>query len=67
MGKYFLFAIAMAAFLLTGCSTTCDWSGGARNGTSSSLVDYLYPEGQEPPDVEQTIPYLVLPLRAWMT
>jgi rhombotail lipoprotein len=63
MGKYFLFVIAMAAFLLTGCSTMWDWSGGARSGTSSSLVDYLYPDGQEPPDVEQTIPYLELPLR----
>ena len=63
MGKYFLFAIAMVAFLLTGCSTMWDWSGGARSGTSSSLVDYLYPDGQEPPDVEQTIPYFELPLR----
>ena len=63
MGKYFLFAIAMVAFMLTGCSTMWNWSGGARSGASSSLVDYLYPDGQEPPGVEQTIPYLELPLR----
>lgn len=63
MGKYFLLAIAWVALLLTGCSTMWDWSGGARSGASSSLVDYLYPDGQEPPDVEQTIPYLELPLR----
>ena len=63
MGKYFLLAIAWVALLLTGCSTMWNWSGGARSGTSSSLVDYLYPDGQEPPDVEQTIPYLELPLR----
>ena len=63
MGKYFLFAIAWVALLLAGCSTMWDWSGGARSGASSSLVDYLYPDGQEPPDVEQTIPYLELPLR----
>lgn len=63
MGKYFLLAIAWVALLLTGCSTMWDWSGGARSGASSSLVDYLYPDGQKPPDVEQTIPYLELPLR----
>jgi rhombotail lipoprotein len=63
MGKYFLIAIAWVALLLTGCSTMWNWSGGARSGASSSLVDYLYPDGQEPPDVEQTIPYLELPLR----
>ena len=51
MGKYFLFAIAWVALLLAGCSTMWDWSGGARSGASSSLVDYLYPDGQEPPDV----------------
>ena len=63
MGKYFLFAIAWVALLLAGCSSIWDWSGGALSGASSSLVDYLYPDGQEPPDVEQTIPYLELPLR----
>src|SRR5210317_228670 len=63
MGKYFLFAIAWVALLLAGCSTMWNWSGGARSGASSSLVDYLYPDGQEPPDVEQSIPYLELPLR----
>ena len=63
MGKYFLFAIAWVALLLAGCSTMWNWSGGARSGASSSLVDYLYPDGQEPPDIEQTIPYLELPLR----
>jgi rhombotail lipoprotein len=55
--------IALIALMLTGCSTMWNWSGGARIGTSSSLVDYLYPDGQEPPDVEPTIPYLELPLR----
>lgn len=63
MGKYILFAIVMVALFLTGCSTMWNWSGGARSGASSSLVDYLYPDGEEPPDVEQTIPFLELPLR----
>ena len=63
MSKNTLIAIALIALTLTGCSTMWNWSGGARIGASSSLVDYLYPDGQEPPDVEQTIPYLELPLR----
>ena len=34
-----------------------------RQGVSSSLVDYLYPKGEIPPEVDQTIPTLNLPLR----
>lgn len=63
MSKKILFAIVSSTVLLSGCSTLWDWSGGARNGTSSSLVDYLYPNGEVPPDVQNTIPYLELPLR----
>lgn len=33
-----------------------------RRGVSSSLVDYLYPEGQVPPKYEETTPHLRLPL-----
>ena len=49
--------------LLAGCSAMWNWSGGHRQGTSSSLVDYLYPDGEVPPAVSQTIPHLALPLR----
>jgi len=63
MSKTPLFALVSVALLLSGCSTLWDWSGGHRNGTSSSLVDYLYPDGEVPPDVQDTIPYLELPLR----
>lgn len=63
MSKKILFAIAFTALCLTGCSTLWDWSGGHRNGTSSSLVDYLYPKGEIPPDVQDTVPHLELPLR----
>lgn len=63
MSKITLIAIALIALLLTGCSTMWNWSGSARSGTSSSLVDYLYPDGQVPPDIQETIPYLELPLR----
>lgn len=37
--------------------------GEARTGASSSLVDYLYPEGEVPPGFEAQIPQLNLPLR----
>jgi len=63
MSKITLMAIALIALLLTGCSTMWNWSGSARSGASSSLVDYLYPDGQVPPDIQETIPYLELPLR----
>jgi len=45
MSNKFLIALVSAAVLMTGCSTLWNWSGGHRNGTSSSLVDYLYPDG----------------------
>ena len=35
----------------------------ARQGVSSSLVDYLYPNGQIPPEYDKNIPNLHLPLR----
>jgi rhombotail lipoprotein len=63
MCKYILISVVLVVSLLTGCSSMWNWSGAARSGASSSLVDYLYPDGQEPPDFEQTIPYLELPLR----
>jgi len=63
MSTKVLFLIAFSALFLSGCSTLWDWSGGTRNGTSSSLVDYLYPDGAIPPDVQDSIPYLKLPLR----
>lgn len=36
---------------------------GTRSGASSSLVDYLYPDGQIPPAVPGSLPYLELPVR----
>lgn len=49
---------------------SCSWmfggpeSSATREGVSSSLVDYLYPKGEKPPEVEPGIPQLELPLRA---
>lgn len=34
-----------------------------RQGVSSSLVDYLYPKGEIPPEFDQRVPNLNLPLR----
>ena len=61
MRKNLLFALL--ALVLAGCSSLWNWNGG-RSGTSSSLVDYLYPDGQVPPAYDETVPYLELPLRA---
>lgn len=44
---------------LTACVT--GYADG-RRGVSSSLVDYLYPEGEVPPKYEETTPHLRLPL-----
>lgn len=63
-------AVPMTAVLLltmatTGCQTL--WHGGGyeqtRHGSSSSLVDYLYPNGEVPTAPSPTLPYLQLPLR----
>ncbi len=51
--------------LVSACSTW--WADPAgtelRKGTSSSLVEYLYPDGEEPPPFEEQVPRLELPLR----
>jgi rhombotail lipoprotein len=52
--------MAIAAFLLTSCASYFGQDG--RRGVSSSLVDYLYPDGQVPPNHEETTPQLNLPL-----
>lgn len=50
--------------LLTGCTNLWQvYSGGERQGVSSSLVEYLYPGGEEPPPVHDITPRLELPLR----
>jgi rhombotail lipoprotein len=56
--------LALLALALIGCSSLWNWSGGNRSGTSSSLVDYLYPDGQIPPAFDEAVPRLELPLRA---
>jgi rhombotail lipoprotein len=58
-------ALVVIVATLAGCDTL-SWFGnnsGPRKGSSSSLVDYLYPKGEEPPPVDSQIPTLNLPLR----
>ncbi len=56
-------SILLAVLLVAGCSSIWGVDGQTRSGVSSSLVDYLYPAGEVPPDVQDTIPHLDLPLR----
>lgn len=51
--------------LLTACTTLMQQltDQGSRRGISSSLVEYLYPQDETPPDFVQAIPRLNLPLR----
>lgn len=51
--------------LLTACTSVWQAMSGApaRQGVSSSLVDFLYPGGEEPPANADTVPRLAIPLR----
>lgn len=50
--------------LLAGCTSLWQaMSGNTRRGVSSSLVEYLYPSGEEPPPVHDSVPQLNIPLR----
>lgn len=64
MSKPILIA-ALLLPILSGCSSF--WMGGnherTREGASSSLVDFLYPDGEIPPEVSEQMPHLTLPLR----
>ncbi len=55
-----IFVLAMSV-LLAGCSAF--WPGKQRQGVSSSLVDFLYPRGEVPPDLDNVVSNLVVPLR----
>ena len=55
---------ALVALTLTGCTfLTGPYPGEQRSGRSTSLVDYLYPGGEVPPEVAERVPSLSLPLR----
>lgn len=48
--------------LLAGCSYLFA-NTDSRTGVSSSLVDYLYPKGEVPPQPDERVPHLELPIR----
>ena len=59
-----LFVFCSIAVFIAGCSTMWQASSGtSRGGVSSSLVDYLYPDGEEPPPYSEAVPQLNIPLR----
>jgi rhombotail lipoprotein len=64
MNKRLLIA-ALLLPVVSGCSSF--WTLGnherTREGASSSLVDFLYPEGETPPEISGQMPHLTLPLR----
>ena len=58
-----LISIVLIVLSIQGCSSLWNFGGETRSGVSSSLVDYMYPAGEVPPNTQDTIPYLQLPLR----
>ncbi len=62
--KRILTALLLVVFL-SGCTMLFrpELGTGTRAGASSSLVDYLYPHGEEPPRYVDSVPQLNLPLR----
>lgn len=65
MKKIMTFALLFVVVSLSGCTRAWHELGGdrQRGGVSSSLVDYLYPGGEEPTPYDENIPQLSLPLR----
>ena len=53
-------SVLFACLILTGCAGL--FGQGDREGVSSSLVDYLYPDGEKPPEQTGVTPNLELPL-----
>lgn len=56
--------MAVTATAVAGCSWSGLVGGGPRQGQSSSVVEFLYPDGQVPPPADGVVPTLNLPLRA---
>ena len=66
MSPYRIVALTLSLASLALVSCTSFWqlgTGSTRKGVSSSLVNYLYPAGEEPPPYNETVPRLELPLR----
>ena len=62
--RYAILTCAVATLTMASCTSLWQMgTGTTRKGVSSSLVNYLYPTGEEPPPYEDTVPYLELPMR----
>lgn len=61
MKKIVTLSLIITSLLLAGCFA--GMVSEQRGGTSSSLVNFLYPNGEKPPAVTDEIPVLNLPLR----
>lgn len=64
MFKRSIVPVLLLTLALGGCTTF--WTGGVeprRHGSSSSLVDFLYPNGEQPAGLPDRLPYLELPIR----
>jgi rhombotail lipoprotein len=55
-----LLLVFVATTMIGACAAF--W-GAPRQGVSSSLVDFLYPKGEQPPPPSATVPHLDLPVR----
>ncbi|MEO1245359.1 MAG: rhombotarget lipoprotein [Pseudomonadota bacterium] len=62
-GKRLTLLATLSLPFLAGCSFLLGSEERVRSGESSSLVDYLYPDGQIPPPAPEELPRLDLPLR----
>lgn len=67
MKKALLSILLIIGFALLSSACTGLWKSlgfdTSRQGVSSSLVNFLYPRGEQPPPQDETIPRLALPLR----
>lgn len=68
-GRLLLISAIIITMFLSGCSTLMQQltDQGMRRGVSSSLVEYLYPRGETPPEFKETRPKLNLPIRVGVT
>ncbi|MEM1173272.1 MAG: rhombotarget lipoprotein [Pseudomonadota bacterium] len=57
-----LFTLLLLVPALSACSLLVGQTSEIRNGTSSSLLDFLYPGGEIPPGIDERVPQLALPL-----
>jgi len=59
-----LCVVAVTALALAGCeSLSTMWGGSTRSGESSSVVEFLYPNGEVPPKPTGEVPAITLPIK----